>query len=791
MLKAIFEDSQINNLNKEFKEFENIPTAAELIPFLSIFDDNQTILTKNSSFVRVIELSGFDNISASPSLSQALQGERETAFNNLDNNLEVTFFTFKNKIQNIKEKKSEIEIINNINDLRSVDFEDIFEISIYAVISKKHKFNSKRTKRRELEVNNALIDFKNISERVKANLSSYSPRDLRNTSEDDYKLTKFLNYIINHSARGINSKQDLPRFLASKDIKFEKRAGIISFEDKYCQVINVCVNQDESNEDVMKAILALNIEFDICQNVSLADVEKAKKEIKHRITLNSRIGSNLAATGLRSEDLLEARELVENDLITLFSYSCYIKVFSDSEKDLKDKVQILVNRFSDLGVYTIIETINSKWAFLSSITDYQSRDQRRVLVSGANLSDFIPLFNSIKGFKRNSFGNMPVAQFKNSANLIYNFNFHKDESDLTLGHCLVVGGAGSGKSTLIAFLLMNCLKYDDMKILAFDSRKGLKVPLTLFGGNYSDASNPKEVILNPFSLKENLVNRQFLVKFLSILVGGADINEEATLDHIIRVNYDVLVKKNITASLEALGPTFGNKNQKDNRPSLAKRIEKWIEDPDLKEYFNNKKDNLTFDQKINCFDMGNILDNKTILEPISSYIFHKFINTIKDNPSPHIFLIDEMARYLESKEFSPHIKATLKESRKQNGIFIGCVQEPSTLLASSNIKKDEFLANMATLIIFPDSQANPNDYQELGLNESEFHFVKNTINDSTKRQVLIKQTNGKSCILDINLSSIGEYVKAFSSSSENVELFENLQESSPDNYLERFLKEAR
>ncbi|MDD2840228.1 MAG: ATP-binding protein [Rickettsiales bacterium] len=787
MFKVFFQDPELDTTTKEFKDFDKIPKFSDLIPYEKILEDNQTIFSRNSTLTKVIELGGFDNLSSSFELIEDLMKERINAFNNLSSDISLNFFTFKNKFHNETVENSKSEILNKINDIRNVDFREVFEISIFVVINKQYSFSKKDLDKHNIELHKALNDFNCDVDRIFSNLGSYSPKILDNTSQSNFALSQFISYILHNRKTPVGAKTHLYRHLATVDVEFNPNDGIITLEDRYCQMLNLNIDLKTSNEDLFKIILALNLEFDICQNIMPIDKMKVMKNIKDREGRNRVLVSG-SATSIRDEELAITKELIENDYIKMFSSSFYIKVFSDNKETLLKNVSIIKNKFSNFGVTVITETINCKFAFLSSITGNEDKDKRRIPLTGENLSDFVPLFNTAKGFAKNSFGDFPVAKFKNLANLIYNFNFHRDENKDSLGHTFIIGGTGAGKSTLVAFLLAECLRYENMKILAFDSKKGLKIPVNIFGGNYSDVANPHEVQLNPFSLEENLMNRQFLVEFLSILVGGTDINEQAVLEEVVRQNYDSLVKNNIKGSMAKLQTVFGIKKQLKDRPSLAKRIEKWIEDKDLSGYFNNEQDNLSFEKPINCFDMDGILSNDTILAPISFYIFHKFSELIEQNKShPKIILIDEFQRFDNSPNFAPKIRVALKQYRKKNTVFIGCIQEPSVILASENIRKDEYLSNIATFIIFPDSKAEKSDYEALGLNENEFNFIKNTTNDNTQRRVLIKQTNGKSSIIDINLASLGKYIKAFSSSGRDLDLFERLQQDGKADYIDKYL----
>lgn len=730
-------------LEKEFKAFQKLQTTQSLFPYQSILED--TLITRKNTLVQMFHIEGFDNVSSANSKNEMLYNQRLNMLNNLDENIKLKFITRRKQTQaKTTQSNQNNETINTINQLWNKQFKKSYNTQLFLIVSKTHKKLTKQN------INAKLNTFNSLLTPIKSNLSSYQISQLK-----EKELEQFTDSLLNINV----------------DIEFDRKLGTVSYDHTNHQhILNICTNQSDSTETLFKALSSLNIEYDICQNIEPIDINKVKREIENKIKFNQSLGTTFA-TGIKNQDLDDTKELVANDLIKIFNYSCYVKL------NTKDIIEFQ-SQCSDLGIHTIRETANIKHSFLSLINDYEEYDTRKILLSTINIADFIPLFNSYQGLNKNSFGSTPITHFKTISNSLYNFNFHQEEAKYSTGHTLIIGGTGAGKSTLISFLLMNCLKYEQIKILAFDSKNGLRIPISIFDGNYSDVSNAEEVTLNPFSLKESLTNKQFLIDFLDILSGGnATLDEKATLEEVIRQNYDILAKNNIQGSLIKLEDIFGIKRKQ----NIAKRIEKWIQDKDLSQYFNNETDNLNFQKPINAFDMGDILENEMLLSPTSSYIFHKFTDTIKNNPSPHIFLIDEMARYLSSQHFTKHIRTCLKESRKQNGIFIGCVQEPTTFLESQYIKKDEFLSNIATMIIFPDSKANEQDYKQLDLNDNEFNFIKH----GSSRQVLIKQFNGKSSIINVNMQCLGKYLKVFSSSQENLNTFKN--STSTEEFLNKAL----
>lgn len=786
MLKCFFKNTWEDN-KQTSEEYKNLPTAKKIIPYNQILDDKETILSKNLSFSRVLELKGFDNIATATITVEKLSNERLNFFNKISEDLTITLFTFKGKSKEVLTKNTDNKIIDEINKIRESGFGEIRNISIYIQINQKNKINPK-LKNFEVNLKKYLADFDSKANRLASILSSYSPRFLQNTEASGYELTQFLSYKISNDNFHYKNPLFLDKFLSNRDITFSREKGLISFDNKkFSKIISIFVDTENSDEGLFRNIISLDVDFQITQNIQSQDKEFLRKEINNKIDFNSKF-SGIFATSLKNEDLSEVRELIENDDIKVCQYSCYLKINSETQEGLESDLNYVIDKLQSLGIYYKEEIINIKDAYLSSFVDHENSDYRKEFWTTENIADFFPIYNSDKGLNKNSWGDIPITSFKTITDSLYNFNFHETEADFSNGNCLCIGSTNSGKSTLIAFLLMNCLKYPNMKILGFDSREGLRVPVEILGGNYQDVSNPKDVKLNPFSLPDELVHREFLEEFLSILIDGADLNERAILRDVIRINHDIF--KDGEGNLEKLFSAFGNKMQNEkNLPNVAKRIEKWVIDKDLKNYFNHEKDNLDFSSQMNFFDMGDILENSKIAESVSSYLFHKFYHEIKNNPSAHLYIIDELARYLENKNFIPHIKRTLKEVRKQNGIFIGCVQELSTIINSSFIKKDEFISNIATFIIFPNPTADREDYEQLNINDNEFNFITNSSDRSNTRQVLIKKNKGKSIIIDIDLSILGNYLKVFSSSGENLALFKELK--GKNNYVEEFLSRAK
>lgn len=799
-MKSLFKSQawSYKDIEGQVKNISKYDLIRQYLPYLQILSDHKSIFTKNNTLIQVIKITGLDNSNLSNDEQQEFSNIRNNLFSSVGANVKLNFYTLRRKLP---EADSEAELFANkyaqiISDKWHSQFQNSFITETYLVISRNFPNITKNIDQFEIKLNAARKEFSHYSTQIKNLLSKFGAVDLDNQKNNE--LFRFLSYLVNSYEFNSKDKGELFNAFSLSDISFNTSSGLIGIRNdkvkKFSKIIGVRVNNNFSDENLFKILLTLKHEFTIIQQIKTYTKEqnrnffKSKQETLRQLPQFSAIQSRIA-------ELNEAAELIEANQANFLDYSCYIKILADSEEALDDAVAGIQNLFANEGVSSVAETIGVILTFFATLPDNESLltslpTSIRSRITTNNASDFINLYSAKEGFRKSPFGNLPVVDFKTSVNSNYGFTFHQDDiSDRAPGHTMVIGQTGTGKSTLMAFLLMNCLKFNDIKILCFDSLQGLKIPITAFDGKYITVGKDTDLKLNPMTLDDNFANRNFQKRFISMISGGSEEKEDEIIDEVIRQNYTLSQKDRSLKNLKLAFDLEGF-DKKTSRQTIASRVKKWInEDGDngiYSRFFNNEEDNLNFTSNLVSFDMGEVLKDRELLSPVAFYIFHKFNQIIDKEPSPHIFFIDEMQKYLESKDFNPHIIRTIKESRKRNGIFIGCMQEASTLVDSPN--GDEIISNIATLIIFPNSQARTEHYIDgLNLTDSEFNFIKNHPNP---RDVLIKKKDGHSLVVNADLMILGNHLKLFSSKDTDRKKAEHLMEQDMKSWIDNFLQEG-
>ena len=205
--------------------------------------------------------------------------------------------------------------------------------------------------------------------------------------------------------------------------------------------------------------------------------------------------------------------------------------------------------------------------------------------------------------------------------------------------------------------------------------------------------------------------------------------------------------------------------------------------------FDNKEDALNFTKQLSVLNMDGILPNKKVSALTAMYVFHRLKNQAKNSENIRGFFcfIDELKDYLRDEVMSEKILEGILEWRKIGGV--GCFGFQNISLFNGNERGSSFLDNIANFLIFPTNNEDTlNQLSEIiGLTPTEAKFLKDT--QSNARQVLLNmKLRNESAKLNVNLSSLGNYLRVFSSSSDSVNLIKKLKTESPIHWRKYYIE---
>ncbi|KIZ32524.1 conjugal transfer protein TrbE, partial [Rhodopseudomonas palustris] len=163
------------------------------------------------------------------------------------------------------------------------------------------------------------------------------------------------------------------------------------------------------------------------------------------------------------------------------------------------------------------ETINAVDAWLGSLPGHVYANVRQPPISTLNLAHMIPLSAVWAGPERDEHLAAPPLLFgKTEGSTPFRFSLHVGD----VGHTLVVGPTGAGKSVLLALMALQFRRYAGSQVFAFDFGGSIRAAALAMGGDWHDLGggltegDDQSVSLQPLSRLEETAERAWAADWL-------------------------------------------------------------------------------------------------------------------------------------------------------------------------------------------------------------------------------------------------------------------------------------
>ncbi|MUU24217.1 VirB4 family type IV secretion/conjugal transfer ATPase [Helicobacter pylori] len=753
---------------------------------LGLYDEH-FLLTKNENLVGILRLEGVSYTHLSTEQLQDLFTERQMALDSLEK-VVARLVVKRRKIDYKQSIQSDSQYLQAI--LNQFENKEVYENRYFLVLESTHSLHGVLEHKKKSFMHANRENFKDIlsykahflQETLKSleiQLKNYAPK-LLNSKE-----------VLNFYAEYINGF-DLPlkplvggylsdSYIASS-ITFEKDYFIQEgFNQKtYNRLIGIKAYESERITSIaVGALLYQETPLDIIFSIEPMSVNKTLSFLKER--------AKFSMSNLVKNELLEYQELVKTKRLSMQKFALNVLIKAPSLEDLDAQTSLVLGLLFKENLVGVIETFGLKGGYFSFFPERIYLNHRLRFLTSKALACLMVFERQNLGFKANSWGNSPLSVFKNLDYSPFLFNFHNQEVShnnakeiaRVNGHTLVIGATGSGKSTLISYLMMSALKYQNMRLLAFDRMQGLYSFTEFFKGHYHDGQS---FSINPFCLEPNLQNLEFLQSFFLSMFDLAPSRDKEALEDMnaisgaIKSLYETLYPKDFSLLdfKETLKRTSSNQ--------LGLSLEPYLNNP----LFNALNDAFNSSAFLNVINLDAITQNPKDLGLLAYYLFYKILEESRKNDSGFLVFLDEFKSYVENDLLNTKINALITQARKANGVVVLALQDIYQLSGVKNAHS--FLSNMGTLILYPQKNARELKHNfNVPLSETEISFLENT--PLYARQVLVKNLgNGSSNMIDVSLEGLGRYLKIFNSDSSHVNKVKALQKDYPTEWREKLLK---
>jgi type IV secretion system protein VirB4 len=437
-----------------------------------------------------------------------------------------------------------------------------------------------------------------------------------------------------------------------------------------------------------------------------------------------------------------------------------ISVIDEDPKRLLDRLAIARSAAADTGMVMAREDVALEAAFWAQLPGNFRMRARPAVINSRNFAALSPFYTFPAGRKSGNHWGDAVTLLKTRAGSSFWFNFHRAD----IGHTLIIGPTGGGKTVLQNFLQAQ-LEKTGAKQVFFDKDRGAEIFVRACGGAYLTLRNGQPTGFAPLKgLSPTPSNIAFLRQFIRVLVRRENCPFSVAEERLIDEGLDAVMRLPAPSrSFSALREMLGYSDAE----GVGARLERWCLGSPLGWAFDGPVDEVSMAARFVGFDMTQFLENPEIRTPTMLYLFHRVDELL--NGQRVVVDIDEFWKALQDDAFRAFAQDGLKTFRKRNAFMVFGTQSPADALRSPIAHA--IIEQTATKILLPNSDAKRSDYCDgLGLTEAEYRLIREDLTPES-RCFLVKQGH-TSIVAKLDLGGMPNELKVLSGREETLTAME-------------------
>ncbi|MFD2261764.1 conjugal transfer protein TrbE [Lacibacterium aquatile] len=460
----------------------------------------------------------------------------------------------------------------------------------------------------------------------------------------------------------------------------------------------------------------------------------------------TRSESPLVDTGAldQASDADEALRVIGDDLVS-FGYYTGVVTITDPDPDRSATCLKTVERLlTNAGAAVAVERINGVEAWLSSLPGHAYANVRGLLIHSLNLSHLVPLTGVWTGaFRDRHFRDAPVMQLVTEGHNPFGLPHNIGD----IGHKLVIGPTGSGKSAFLAFYAAQFRRYPGARVVIFERGESALVTTLTVGGKAYRLGEGSDTGLQPLAGVDDENERRWALDWLTDILMRDGIDCDTAQRQALWLALTDL------ARFEPARRTIGALRLLVQDQILRDGLAAWSGDGPYAALLDGNRDGIETADWL-CFEIETLLDRPRLAQAVLDVLLHRIDQRFDGTPT--LIILDEAWRLLDDPTFTNRLRTWMKTARKANVGVIFATQSFADIL-----DRDIWTAIVESCpmqILLPNAAAEAPESQEiyrrLGLGDHEIQALATAV---PKRDYYVRAPEG-SRMVELGL---GEVALAF------------------------------
>ena len=455
----------------------------------------------------------------------------------------------------------------------------------------------------------------------------------------------------------------------------------------------------------------------------------------------------------------------------------------DADPAIADEKLRLVEKIIQGREFNAIsETVNAVEAWLGSLPGHVYANVRQPPISTMNLAHMIPLSAVWAGPARDEhFEAPPLFLARTEGSTPFRFSLHVGD----VGHTLVVGPTGAGKSVLLALMALQFRRYAGSQVFAFDFGGSIRAAALAMGGDWhdlggalsDDTSTP--VALQPLAGIDDPAERGWAAQWIAAILEREKIAVTPEVkDHLWSALTSLASAPVAERTLTGLSVLLQSQN-------LKRALASYCVGGPYGRLLDAETERLG-DASVQAFETEGLIGTGAA-PAVLSYLFHRIEGRFDGRPT--LLIIDEGWLALDDQGFSGQLREWLKTLRKKNASVVFATQSLSDIDGSTIAPA--IIESCPTRLFLPNDRAIEPQitaiYRRFGLNDRQIEIIAT----ATPKRDYYAQSRAGNRLFDLGLGPVALALCAVSAKSDQTLIEKIVSEHGRDGFLAAWLQERR
>jgi type IV secretion system protein VirB4 len=425
------------------------------------------------------------------------------------------------------------------------------------------------------------------------------------------------------------------------------------------------------------------------------------------------------------------------------------------------------------------ETVNAIEAWLGSLPGHVYANVRQPPISTLNLAHMMPFSAVWAGPERDEHFQAPPLFFaQTEGSTPFRFSLHVGD----VGHTLIVGPTGAGKSVLLALMALQFRRYAGAQVFAFDFGGSIRAAALAMGGDWHDLGGAlgddiaEPAALQPLVRIDGASERAWAAEWIATLLAREAVSITPELKEHLWSALTSLASAPVTErTITGLSVLLQSN-------ALKQALQPYTIGGPWGRLLDAETERLG-EADVQAFETEGLI-GASAAPAVLSYLFHRIEDRFDGRPT--LLIIDEGWLALDDRGFAGQLREWLKTLRKKNASVIFATQSLADIDGSAIAPA--IIESCPTRVFLPNERALEPQiatiYRRFGLNDRQIEILSRS---TPKRDYYCQSRHGNR-LFELGLSEVALAFTAASSKTDQTAIAETIAAHGREGFAAAWLR---